>query len=62
MVHQRLKQTEEAMYDHEAIIQVKGTLYPRVYLKIGKYKLTTAKEFYKVTIKYSPEDDRLVIL
>ncbi|UCH94335.1 MAG: DUF342 domain-containing protein [Candidatus Aminicenantes bacterium] len=61
-VHQRLKQTEEAMYDYGAVILVKETLYPRVYLEIGKYKLTTGEEFYNVTIKYSPEEDRLVIV
>jgi hypothetical protein len=61
MISQRLKQTEEAMHDHQAIIQVKETLYPRVYLKIGKYQLTTDREYHHVKVRYSEEEDRLVI-
>ncbi|MCP5049564.1 MAG: DUF342 domain-containing protein [bacterium] len=57
----RLKSTEEEMYDYDASIRFKETLYPRVSLTIGKYKLTTAKEYRNVTVRYSPDGARLVI-
>ncbi len=57
----RLKQTEDEMYDYQAVIRIKETLFPRVILTIGKHKLTTTKEYYHVTVRYSPEDERLVI-
>jgi uncharacterized protein (DUF342 family) len=61
VISRRLKQAEETMYDHEAVIQVRETLYPRVYVKIGKYHLITAKEYHHVTIKYSGAGDCLVV-
>jgi uncharacterized protein (DUF342 family) len=60
-VLQRLKKTESEMYDYDAVIRVKEVLYPRVYICIGKYKLTTVKEHNNATIKYSPEIDGLEI-
>ncbi len=58
---QHLKKAEEVMYDYDAVIKIKETLYSRVNLQIGKHKLTTAKEHYNVTVRYSKEYDRLVI-
>lgn len=56
-----LKATEEEMYDYSVTIRIKETLFPRVTLQIGKYKLTASKEYYDVTVRYSEEADRLVI-
>lgn len=61
MIHQRLKQTEEAMYDHGVFIRVKEMLYPRVYLQIGRYHFTTTREYFNVTVKCSLEENQLVI-
>lgn len=61
VILKRLKQTEEQMYDYNAVIEIKETLFPRVEVIIGKHKLTTAKEYHRVTVKYSPDDDRLII-
>ena len=61
VIYQRMKQAEEEMYDHTCIIQIKESLFPRVLLKIGKYKLVTAEEYLNVTVKYSPEKDCLII-
>jgi uncharacterized protein (DUF342 family) len=58
---QHLKKAEEAMYDYEAVIRVKETLYPRVQLQIGKHKLTTSKEYYNVTAHYSEEESKIII-
>ncbi|MCP4152229.1 MAG: DUF342 domain-containing protein [bacterium] len=52
-----LKKAEEAMYDHSAVIKVKETLFPRVQMRIGKYSLTTSKEYYGVTIKFAPPEE-----
>jgi len=60
-IFQRLKQTEEEMYDYESVIKIKESLYPRVVLKIGKYSITTTSESTNVTIRYSKDDDRLII-
>jgi uncharacterized protein len=56
-----LKILEEKMYDYNAYIKVKETLFPRVKLKIGKHTITSHKEFYNVTVKYSKEAGQLVI-
>lgn len=61
VILKRLKHTEEEMYDYNAVIEIKETLYPRVEITIGKYKLTTVKEYRKAKVKYSPDDDCLVI-
>jgi len=61
VIYQRMRQAESEMYDHTAVIVVKETLFPRVTLKIGRYKMVTSEEHYKVTVKYSSEKDRLVI-
>jgi uncharacterized protein len=57
----RLKSTEEQIYDYNAIIKVKETLFPRVSIKLGKFKLTTHKEYHNVIVRYSDENDRLMI-
>jgi uncharacterized protein (DUF342 family) len=58
---QHLKKSEEEMYDYDVVIKIKETIYPRVNLQIGKHKLTTSKEYYNVTARYSKEYDKLVI-
>lgn len=60
-VIQRLKKSESEMYDYGAIIRIREVLYPRVRIQIGKYNLTTVKEHTNITVRYSPEEDRLVI-
>ncbi len=61
-IYEALDSLKEAMYDHSCTIVVKGVLYPRVQLKIGKYELTTSKEYSRVTVQYSEDEDRLVIV
>jgi len=61
-IHILMNESEEAMYDYSATIRIKENLYPRVFLKIGKYELTTSKEYYNVTVKYSDELGRLEIV
>jgi len=61
-IHILLNEKEALMYDYSAIIRVKENLYPRVFLKIGKFEITTSKEYYNVTVKYSEELDRLEII
>lgn len=60
-VIQRLKKSETEMYDYDAVVRIKEVLYPRVKIRIGKYKLTTVKEHNNVTVRYSPEEDMLVL-
>jgi len=59
--HQMLKDAEASIYNHKATIRIKGTLYPRVHLKIGRYETTTSREYTNVTVRYNEEEDRLVI-
>ena len=59
--HQLLKDAEASIYNHKSIIRIKGTLYPRVHLKIGRYETTTSREYTNVTIRYNEEEDRLII-
>ena len=61
-IHILLIKAETEMYDHNATIRIKENLYPRVFLRIGKFELTTSKEYYNVTVKYSEELDRLEII
>ncbi|MCP4213275.1 MAG: DUF342 domain-containing protein [bacterium] len=56
-----LKKLEDLMYDYKATIKVKETLFPRVQIKIGKHKLTTVKEYYTTTVRYSEEEGRIII-
>jgi uncharacterized protein (DUF342 family) len=58
---QHLKNAEEEMYNHEVIIKIKETLFPRVELQIGKYKFTASQEYYNVTAYYSDEAGNIVI-
>lgn len=57
----RMKTLENDMYDHDAVVVAKETLFPRVIITIGKHKITTNKEHNNATVKYSEEEDRLVI-
>ncbi len=61
-IHALLATTEQEMYDYSAEIIVKETLFPRVYLKIGKHELTTSREYYNVKVKFSEELDKLEIV
>ena len=61
-IHILLNKAETEMYDYSATIRIKENLFPRVYLRIGKFELTTSKEYYNITVKYSEESDRLVIV
>lgn len=56
-----LKKAEEEMYDHNVIIRIKETLYPRVELQIGKHKITASKEYFDVRVLYSEETGKIVI-
>ncbi len=56
-----LKKTEEEMYALNSTIRIKETLYPRVTLQIGTHKLTTDREYFDVTVRYSEELEKLVI-
>jgi uncharacterized protein len=59
-VNNELKTIEELMYDYSARIIIKETLFPKVFLKIGRYEITTTHERYNVTVRYSAEENRLV--
>lgn len=61
-IYEALDSIKDAMFDHNCTITVKGILYPRVQLKIGKYELTTSKEYSRVTVQYSEDEDRLLIV
>jgi uncharacterized protein (DUF342 family) len=61
LIYRRLKKAEEEMFDNNAVIRVKETLYPRATVIIGKHRLTVSKKYYRVTVRYSREEDRLVI-
>lgn len=61
-IHHRLKHLESEMHDLNAVVRVKETLSPRVSITIGKYKLSTTQEYFNVTVKYSPDNDNLVIV
>ncbi len=61
-IHILLNEAEAEMYDYNSVIRIKENLYPRVFLRIGKFELTTSKEYYNVTVKYSEELDRLEIV
>lgn len=56
-----LKGTEADLYDYSATIRIKETLFPRVSLQIGKFHLMTSKEWFDVTVKYSEEENKLLI-
>ncbi len=60
-INDKLREAEEMMYDYNATIVVKETLFPKVYIKIGKFEITTSREYHKVTVHYYEEEDRLVI-
>lgn len=61
MINTHLKKTEELMYDYKAVIKVKETLFPRVNIQLGRFKITTSKEYFKVQIYYSEETEQLII-
>ncbi len=56
----RLKATEEEMYDYSARIEIREELHPKVFLKIGRYELVTSREIRHMTVRYSPDENRLV--
>lgn len=55
-----LKVIEDMMYDYSAVIVVKEVLSPKVTLRIGKYESVTSREHYNVTVRFSPEEGKLV--
>ncbi len=57
---EELSALEEEMYDYNAVIVIKETLYPNVLLRIGKIETISKKERYNVTVRYSPEDNCLL--
>jgi uncharacterized protein len=59
-VNSSLKGLEELMYDYSATIVVKEMLYPKVFLKIGKYETVSSREQHNVTVRYSADECRLV--
>ena len=61
-INENLKKVEDLMYDYDATVVVKETLFPKVYIKIGKYEITTSSEYFKATVHYSEEEDRLIIV
>jgi len=61
-ISEELKRIEEKMYDYNAKIVIKENLFPRVHLKIGRFEMTTSQEYYKVTVQYDPELERLIIV
>ena len=61
-IHDEMKKIEEEMYDYSAKIVIKESLFPRVHLKIGRLELTTSQEYYKATVQYDPDEERLIII
>jgi uncharacterized protein (DUF342 family) len=59
--HKALREAELKMYDYSATIRIRETLYPRVVLKIGKFKIKTSKEYFNTTVRYSEEEGRIVL-
>ena len=43
-----LKKLESSIYDINATIKVKGTIYPGVKIKIGEYELIVPKQMHNV--------------
>ena len=60
-LHEKIKEIESEMYDYKAVIVIKEQLFPKVTLRIGKFEITTSREYHRVTIRYSPEDARMII-
>ncbi|MCP4213047.1 MAG: DUF342 domain-containing protein [bacterium] len=58
---QTLAEREAMIYQYDSKMIIKGTLYPGVYLKIGKYEKTTDREYTNVIITYSPQSNQLEI-
>ncbi|HNX97841.1 MAG TPA: hypothetical protein PKK12_09185, partial [Candidatus Aminicenantes bacterium] len=56
----QLKAIEDEMYDYSTSIVIRDELYPKVFLKIGRFELTTTHEARHVTVRYSAEENRLV--
>jgi uncharacterized protein (DUF342 family) len=61
-IYEEMKVIEDAMYDYSAKIIVKENLFPRVHLKIGRFEMNTSQEYYKATVQYDPDEDRLVVI
>jgi len=61
LTFEELKKAEEEMYDINAVIQIKETLFPRVTLQVGKGTIVTSQEFSGVTVRYSIEEEQVVI-
>lgn len=61
-ISRAMKSVEKQVYDYGAAIRVRETLSPRVEVKIGNRSLKTTREHYNITVRYSEEEDKLVIL
>lgn len=59
-INATLKALEELMYDYSAKIIIKELLYPKVFLKIGKYEVVSSREQHNVTVRYSADENRLI--
>lgn len=56
-----LDRAESLMYDHSAVITIKQALFPGIYLRIGRFEFTPAREYYNVTIHYSKDLQKLAL-
>jgi uncharacterized protein (DUF342 family) len=56
-----LKKAEPLIYNYDAVITIKGRLFPGVYLRIGKCDLTPARAYHNVKIHYSKDSGKLEI-
>ena len=56
-----LKEAEPMMYNYNAIITVKGRLFPGVCLQIGKYQLTPTREYHNITVRCAKDSGKLEI-
>lgn len=61
-IHEQVKEIEEEMFDYQAVIVIKEQLFPKVTLKIGRHELVSGREYQRATVRYSPEEDRLIIV
>ncbi len=59
-VNSALRLLEDLMYDYSAKIVIKEMVYPKVLLKIGKFEALTSREQRNVTVRFSPDENRLV--
>ncbi len=61
-IYEEMKLIEDEMFDYNAKIVVKENLFPRVHLKIGRFEMTTSQEYYKATVQFDPDENRLIVV